>query len=105
MAKTLAEYLAEYIDHAVGGDNVLPDDLSILLRWIEQGIEAYELVNNVNIIRESRDRDPKDKTYACESCSLVKSDVVWRDETEQYECDECYQVWCEEQGIEEAKDE
>lgn len=41
----------------------------------------------------------KKKSYACESCSLVKTDVVWREETEQYECEECYQAWRIEQGL------
>lgn len=41
----------------------------------------------------------KEMSYACESCSLVKADVVWREETEQYECGECYMAWCKEQGL------
>jgi len=35
------------------------------------------------------------KKYACESCSLVKSDVKWHEETEQYECEECWQYFLE----------
>lgn len=35
---------------------------------------------------------PEDeKKYSCECCSVIKADVKWREETEQYECDECYQ--------------
>jgi len=43
--------------------------------------------------------DEKKKLYACESCSGVKTDVRWREETEQYECQECYEVWKKENGI------
>lgn len=39
------------------------------------------------------------KAYACESCSLVRTDVVWREETEQYECGECYEAWRKENGL------
>ena len=35
---------------------------------------------------------PEKKQYACECCSLVKTGVVWREQTEQFECPECYQL-------------
>lgn len=32
----------------------------------------------------------REKTY-CECCGRLRADVKWRNETEQYECQECYQ--------------
>jgi hypothetical protein len=32
-----------------------------------------------------------DGKYYCESCSRLRADIIWRDDTEQYECQECYQ--------------
>jgi len=48
--KTLAEYLAEFIDYQVGGDNVLPDDLDVLKEWIIDGINAYQSIGNCDIV-------------------------------------------------------
>jgi len=31
------------------------------------------------------------KKIYCESCGRLRADVKWRNETEQYECQECYQ--------------
>ena len=39
------------------------------------------------------EEDNDKKAYACESCSLVKADVKWREDSEQYECLECYADW------------
>lgn len=90
--KTLAQYLAEYIDtesERVAVGTIV--DIDRLWEWIEQGIEAYQSTENCTITTT--------KQYACESCSLVKTDVVWRDETEQYECEECYQAWRKEKEL------
>ena len=37
-----------------------------------------------------------DGKYYCESCSKLKSNVEWREDTEQYECAECYQLFLNE---------
>ena len=29
----------------------------------------------------------------CECCSQLKNDVKWREETEQFECEECYNLY------------
>ncbi|KKN56248.1 hypothetical protein LCGC14_0573930 [marine sediment metagenome] len=85
--KTLAEYLAEYIDQTVGNDNVLPDDISVLKEWIEQGLEAYESVENCTIGICGGD---------CPECKIpmVRGEAMLYNghdeiETCQYECPDC----------------
>ena len=85
--KTLAEYLTEYIDHEVGGDNVLPDDIDILKEWIEQGIEAYQSTENCKIAICGGD---------CPDCGIsmeYKEAIVYTGDNEiecgSYECPEC----------------
>ncbi len=55
MAKTLAEYLAEYIVYEsdkVSSWRGTPNDIPTLKDMIKQGIQAYESTENVNIVME-----------------------------------------------------
>ena len=58
--KTLAEYLAEYVvsteverDTQIEGFGAW--DRKNMQGWIEQGIKAYEVAENVNLVMELRD--------------------------------------------------
>lgn len=96
--KTLAQYLAEYLAAEGYRHNtkakIGPKAIELMEKWITEGMDAYMAAGNCEIIIE-----PRLKTYACESCSLVKSGVIWREETEQYECAECYDYWRKENGL------
>lgn len=74
--------LKTVLDAAYGADN-LPDNTENL---------NGQRRRNGAFISTLQDK-PEDKKYACESCSLMKADVKWRDETEQYECGECWQAF------------
>lgn len=74
--KSLAQYLSEYVSQ-----EIKPLYLERLQEYIEQGIEAYQSTENCSI----------NVSYACECCCRVRNDVKWRNDTEQYECDDCYQ--------------
>ena len=37
---------------------------------------------------------PQHSRY-CESCGRLRTDVKWHEDTEQYECEECYQWYLE----------
>ncbi len=55
MAKTLVEYLAEYIGTEMDGqENMSVYDVNDLREWIKRGIQAYESTENVNIVMELR---------------------------------------------------
>jgi len=45
-----------------------------------------------------KDKIRKEYRY-CESCSRIRKDVKWRNDTEQYECQECYNWWLESIGV------
>jgi len=45
-------------------------------------------------------QQPNENKSFCESCGRRDCiDVEWREETEQYECEECYQAWRKENGL------
>lgn len=91
--KTLAKYLTEYIDHEVGGDNVLPDDMSILREWIEQGIKAYQLTENCLVSIFGGDC-PDCKTPMKYKVGYVLTSDGDSIEVGIYECPECgYEVY------------
>lgn len=96
--KTLAQYLAEYIEEEwVKADCPEMNDIPVIAKWLKEGMDAYMSTENCEIIISPNHKE--NETFVCESCSRVKVDVSWREETEQYECQECYQVWRMEQGL------
>ena len=51
-----------------------------------------------NVVDLCCEEDCENGTF-CESCGRHDcTDVEWREQTEQYECEECYRKWQEEQG-------
>lgn len=74
--KTLAKYLAEYINYVVGDDNVLPDDLDVLKEWIIDGIDAYQSTENCTVkIKENK------PVIACDGCRKCGTTVCGNDPT------------------------
>ena len=126
LAQYLAEYIVSTdVERGTQIEGFGAWDRINMRGWIKQGIKAYESTENCTItvtdnpvekecvgceflagkyctwIKKKRIGQPpcQQETYACESCSLVKTGVVWREETEQYECGECYESWRKEQGL------
>ena len=88
--KTLAEYLAEYIDHETvvmqpSGGKMVALNLHEIFEIVEQGIEAYESTENCSI-------GIIGKVCPDCGCSLKKGEsalYTGHDEIEVYECPKC----------------
>lgn len=65
---------------------IVSEHVTILQRLgtMSNGVGVFKKMNN-----------SIDGKYYCESCGRLRADVEWQDNTEQYECTECYQQYLE----------